>query len=276
MRLDKYLADMGRGTRSELKTLIRKGRVTVDGLIIRDPAFSVTETSAVNLDGSPVRYEAFTYIMLNKPAGVITATADSREKIVVDLLTAQNAGIPVGHSSPSGQGTGAGSLNNPIRRDLFPVGRLDRDTEGLLLLTNDGALAHSLLSPKKHVDKTYLAVLDSAVTDEDIALFESGLKIDDEDPFTAQPAKLVPLSESDACDVSAGPAHSSAQNGYSVLVTIREGKYHQIKRMFAAVGRQVLTLRRLSMGPLNLDETLRSGEWRRLSTDEIEALKGLL
>ncbi len=231
MRLDKYLADMGRGTRSELKKAIRKGRVRVDGTIVTDPGYAVETSSSVSFDGEPVVYQETVWLMLNKPAGVITAANDSSQKTVMDLVVTD-------------------------RKDLFPVGRLDRDTEGLLLLTNDGDLAHRLLSPRRYVDKVYHAVLDGPVPDKEAQLFREGLRIEDDDPFTALPADLEILS-----------------NGTEALVTLREGKYHQVKRMFAAVGRKVLKLKRLSMGPLKLDPELKSGEWRPLTGAEIDALK---
>ena len=231
MRLDKYLSDMGKGTRSELKKAIRKGRVRVDGTIVTDPGYAVETSSSVSFDGEPVVYQETVWLMLNKPAGVITATNDSSQKTVMDLVVTD-------------------------RKDLFPVGRLDRDTEGLLLLTNDGDLAHRLLSPRRHVDKVYHAVLDGPVTEKEAQLFREGLRIEDDDPFTALSADLEILDD-----------------GTEVLVTLREGKYHQVKRMFAAVGRKVLKLKRLSMGPLKLDPELKSGEWRPLTGAEIDALK---
>ena len=264
MRLDKYLADMGRGTRSELKKIIRKGRVTVDGLIIKDPAFSVTPQSEVTLDGAAIRYEAMVYIMLNKPAGVVSATKDPRERTVLDLLAGSDeAAAP---ARPDGLG---------LRRDLFPVGRLDKDTEGLLLLTNDGELAHRLLSPKRHVGKTYLAVLDREIGEHEIRLFAEGLIIDDEEPFTALPAALRLLDKAETQFYDDVSIPSDAPGGARVLVTIQEGKYHQVKRMFAVTGRQVLYLKRLSMGPLQLDKSLKSGEWRPLTEGEIRALETL-
>ena len=173
--------------------------------------------------------------MLNKPAGVISATNDPKQKTVLDLITDKS------------------------RKDLFPVGRLDKDTEGLLLITNDGDLAHQLLSPKKHVDKVYRARIEGQVTAEDAALFAKGLKIDDEDgAWRAMPAKLNILSS--------GPESE-------VEITIREGKFHQIKRMFEAVDKKVVYLKRLSMGSLRLDETLALGEYRELTEDEVQALK---
>ncbi len=233
MRLDKFLADMGCGTRSDLKKMIRKGCVLVDEKTARDPGTSVTENSCVVLNGEEIHYQTMVYIMLNKPDGVISATNDPKQETVIDLITDQ------------------------IRRDLFPVGRLDKDTEGLLLLTNDGELAHRILSPKHHVDKTYYAKLDGEVTDEMIDQFKEGLEINDEEPFKALPAVLKP------------DLHNSA------VITIQEGKYHQIKRMFKMVGREVLYLKRLSMGPLKLDENLKPGEYRSLTEEEIKALKDI-
>lgn len=232
MRLDKFLADMGAGRRSELKKDIRKGCVRVDGETVKDPGFSVTETSDVCYRGRTVRYEKFSYYMLNKPAGVISATSDRSQKTVLDLL--DHAG----------------------RKDIFPVGRLDKDTEGLLLLTNDGELAHRLLSPKHHVDKVYYARIAGQVSEEDVRRFSEGIRL--EEDFVTLPARLVILS--------AGPESE-------VEVTIHEGKFHQIKRMFHAVGKEVIYLKRLSMGSLKLDDALAPGEYRRLTETEISRLQ---
>ena len=240
MRLDKYLSDMGAGTRSELKKLIRQGHVTVDGAVVRDPGAAVTTDSAVTCRGVAVAYETFVYYMLNKPAGVISASEDSREQTVVDLI------------------------DEPVRRDLFPVGRLDRDTEGLLLITNDGALAHRLLSPKHHVDKVYEAEVRGIVTSEMIKAFHDGLTLPD--GLVCLPADLEVLDTAEG-----GPEEARSR----VRVTIREGKFHQIKRMFLAVGSEVLALKRLSMGPLRLDPALSAGAWRRLTEEEIRTLQQL-
>ena len=201
MRLDKYLSDMGAGTRSELKKEIRRNGVSIDGMIIKDPGFSVDTSSHVVFRGSAVTYEEFVYYMLNKPAGVISASEDDREPTVVDLITELK------------------------RKDLFPVGRLDRDTEGLLLITNDGALAHSLLSPKHHVDKVYYAKVSGILSGSDIDLFRDGLVLTD--GLECLPAELEVLSVSDE------EYTSEAQ------ITIREGKFHQIKRMFSSIGAEV-------------------------------------
>ena len=235
MRLDKYLSDMGAGTRSELKKEIRRNGVSIDGMIIKDPGFSVDTSSHVVFRGSAVTYEEFVYYMLNKPAGVISASEDDREPTVVDLITELK------------------------RKDLFPVGRLDRDTEGLLLITNDGALAHSLLSPKHHVDKVYYAKVSGILSGSDIDLFRDGLVLTD--GLECLPAELEVLSVSDE------EYTSEAQ------ITIREGKFHQIKRMFSSIGAEVIYLKRLSMGPLTLDPDLAPGEYRRLTTDEVASLK---
>ncbi len=230
MRLDKFLADMGYGTRKEAKGLLRRGAVTVNGCKVEDPGIHVRpEGDVVAVDGREVSYVRHRYYMLNKPAGVVSATEDSREKTVLELLPEKE------------------------RKGLFPVGRLDKDTTGLLLLTDDGELAHRLLSPKKHVDKTYMVTLDGPVSDREVEMFAEGLPVDRD--FTAMPAELLPLPDNKAS------------------VTIHEGKYHQIKRMFEAVGRKVLRLRRISMGSLVLDETLAEGTYRRLDEEEEKRLR---
>ena len=231
MRLDKLLADMGMGTRSELKKIIKSGRVTVDGSVVTDPGTGVSAASAVMLDGAPVIYEEFVYYMINKPAGIISASNDPREATVVDLI------------------------DERTRRDLFPVGRLDRDTEGLILITNDGDLAHRLLSPRHHVDKTYYVRVSGRVTEEMIRDFASGITLPD--GLVCMPADLEILGDDNA------------------LITIREGKFHQVKRMFAAAGCEVQYLKRLSMGSLELDESLAPGEYRRLSDAELDSLKDM-
>ncbi len=232
MRLDKYLADMDCGTRSEVKKLIRKGRIKVDGVTVTDPGFPVHEEEAsVLFDGERVLYQKYLYILLHKPAGVVSATRDMHETTVLDLL------------------------GDAARPDLFPVGRLDKDTEGLLLLTNDGALAHRLLSPRRHVDKVYFAKLDGPLSEDGALHITSGIEINDEEPFRAMPADLT-LSE----------------DRTEARLTIREGKYHQVKRMFAAAGRRFLYLKRLSMGPLCLDPALQPGDWRYLTKEETDLL----
>ena len=229
MRLDKYLAEMGAGTRKEVRKMIRDGRVSINGQKENDPGRKVMEGEEVCADGAPVVYEKYVYYMMHKPAGVISATEDAREQTVLDLIDEKK------------------------RKGLFPVGRLDRDTEGLLLITNDGELAHRLLSPKRHVDKVYFARLDGPVGEEEKKLFAQGLKVDE--TLTALPAELEILDGKN-----------------EVRVTVREGKHHQVKRMFQAVGREVLYLKRLSMGPLVLDEQLPAGAYRRLTGEEESAI----
>lgn len=235
MRLDKFLSDMGAGTRSELKKDIRKGNVSVDGVTVKDPGFSVSPSSRVVYKGAVIVYDEYEYYMLNKPAGIISASEDDREPTVVDLITGLK------------------------RKDLFPVGRLDRDTEGLLLITNDGALAHRLLSPKHHVDKVYYVKVSGILTDSDVDLFKEGLVLTD--GLECLPADLKIISTSDE------EYESEAE------ITIREGKFHQVKRMFSSVGAEVIYLKRLSMGPLTLDPALIPGEYRPLTPEELSSLK---
>lgn len=234
MRLDKYLADMGAGKRSELKKAIRRGAAVIDGETVCDPGRAVPEGAAVFFQGREIRYEPYVYYMMNKPAGVISATEDSRQKTVLDLI------------------------HEPVRRDLFPAGRLDIDTEGLLLLTNDGALAHALLSPKRHVDKVYAARVRGSLPADAPRLFREGLRVDDS--LTALPAQLRILR--------------ALPGGFTdTEVTVREGKYHQVKRMFLALGCEVTSLKRLRMGSLELDPALGPGEYRRLTEEELAGLK---
>ena len=237
MRLDKFLSDMGVGSRSELKRSIRKGLVTVNGQVQKDPGADVDTTSEISFDGNPVLYQSFEYYMMNKPAGVISASEDKRQKTVLDLMDSRK------------------------RKDLFPAGRLDRDTEGLLLITNDGQLAHRLLSPKHHVDKCYFVRVSGALGEADVQHFAAGISYDE--ALTAMPAKLRILES--------GTDFSTAET------TIQEGKFHQIKKMFAALGngREVVYLKRLSMGPLTLDPDLAPGEYRALTEEELAALKSL-
>lgn len=234
MRLDKYLADMDIGTRSQVKNLIRKGKIQVNGEVVKSPEHKVTQEDLILAEGRPVSYVEYQYLMLNKPPGVLSATEDGRSETVLDLL---------------------GEVAR--KKELFPVGRLDKDTEGLLILTNDGALAHSLLSPKKHVDKVYYAKIQGEVTKEDVRLFLEGLDIGDEKPTL--PAKLEILESG-----------SFSQ----VRITIREGRFHQVKRMFEAVGKEVVFLKRLRMGTLCLDERLKPGAYRYLTDEEIGKMKG--
>lgn len=233
VRLDKYLADLGVGTRSEVKGYIRKGRVLVDGEVIKEPEYKVeSSVSEVLFDNRKLNYESYVYYMLNKPAGVVSATVDNVSTTVVELI------------------------KDAPNKELFPVGRLDKDTEGLLIITNDGDLAHKLLSPKKHVAKVYFAKIKGRVTDTDVRIFEEGIKL--EEDFTTLPAKLTILESADISKIE---------------VTIFEGKFHQVKRMFEAVDKEVIYLKRLSMGSLRLDEALSPGEYRRLTDEELKKLK---
>ena len=229
MRLDKYLADMHVGTRSEVKEQIRKGRVQVNGSVVKDPGLGVSAEDRVEADGVQIGYQEHFYYMLNKPAGILTATEDRKQPTVMDLFPEN------------------------LRKNLAPVGRLDKDTVGLLLITDDGALAHRLLAPKSHVDKVYLAGTDLPVTDEDVKRFAGGMTL--ADGTQLMPAGLEILSP----DRSRG--------------TIHEGKFHQIKRMFEACGKKVVYLKRLSMGTLTLDPTLPEGEWRELTKEEVRMLR---
>lgn len=232
IRLDKYLADMGFGTRAEVKKYVRQGKVKIDGRVVKSPEEKVdVEIQTVSYLDQLVTYETFEYYMLNKPAGVISAATDTREKTVVDLIEEKK------------------------RKDLFPVGRLDKDTEGLLLITNDGELAHRLLSPKRHVDKVYYAKVKGVVTEKDVKAFSEGVSLGQGE--MAKPAALEILTSDEISEIR---------------LTIQEGKFHQVKRMFQSVGKEVVYLKRLSMGTLVLDESLPLGAYRRLTREEIEQL----
>ena len=232
MRLDKYLAETAQCTRSEAKALLAKGRVTVNGAVCKKGDTQLKEADAVAVDGKALAYRQFVYLMLNKPEGVVSASTDKRDTTVVDL---------VGDAYP--------------RRELFPAGRLDIDTEGLLLITNDGQLAHQLLSPKKHVDKVYFARVEGILPSDVKEQFAKGLTLDGE--VKTLPAQLELLKE--------GPVSE-------VRLTIHEGKFHQVKRMFEAVGCRVIYLKRLSMGSLVLDEDLPEGRIRELTEEEVNSL----
>ena len=235
MRLDKYLVACAVGSRTEVKNFLKTGRVTVNGKKKKSAKLQINEeTDDICFDGQKLEYEEFVYYMMNKPQGVISATEDPKHKTVLDLLD-----------------------DLARSKEVFPVGRLDIDTHGLLLLTNDGQLAHALLSPKRHVDKTYLAQVDGIMTDEDIETFAKGIPLKD---FTCQPSKLELVSI------------DREKNQSLVRVTIAEGKFHQVKRMVAYCGKEVVDLQRLTMGTLTLDEDLKRGEWRRLTKEELEGL----
>ncbi|NLP42706.1 MAG: rRNA pseudouridine synthase [Veillonellaceae bacterium] len=232
-RLDKVLSHIGYGSRKEIKRIVKAGRVSVNGEFARQSDMHVSPyKDNIEVDGNKIVYREFVYLMMNKPSGVISATEDVREKVVTDLLAPEYKVF-----------------------EPFPVGRLDKDTEGLLLLTNDGKLAHRLLSPKKHVPKTYFALIEGEVTAEDCKVFREGVAIDD--GYVTLPSDLSIISSGTRSEIE---------------VTIYEGKFHQIKRMFAAVGKKVLYLKRLSMGPLELDNQLELGDYRELSDNEFAAI----
>lgn len=228
------LANLGYGSRKEVKMLLKSKAVKVNNEIIKDAKEQVDpKRDVVTLYGDTVEYKEFIYLMMNKPPGVISATEDTREETVIDILQIEDA------------------VFNP-----FPVGRLDKDTEGLLIITNDGKLSHRLLSPKKHVPKTYFAVISGKVTEEDIEAFRNGVILDD--GYETKPGELKILKAGETSDIE---------------LTISEGKFHQVKRMFESVGKKVLYLKRISMGPLALDETLELGEYRELTEEEILLLQ---
>ncbi|MFC0213758.1 pseudouridine synthase [Paenibacillus chartarius] len=238
LRLDKLLAHMGYGTRTELKRLAKSGDILVNGKVVKDSGLQVDpETDRVTVLGQEVRYREFIYLMLHKPPGVVSATEDTRDRTVIDLLPEEYRTF-----------------------EPFPVGRLDKDTEGLLLLTNDGKLAHNLLSPRKHVPKTYYARVAGNVSEQDKLAFEAGVALDD--GYVTLPAKLHIVER----------AEEAADGLARIELTITEGKFHQVKRMFEAVGKKVVYLKRLTMGPLELDPELPIGAVRELTDSELAAL----
>lgn len=233
-RIDKILASSGYGSRKDVKKLIKAGEVFVNGRAISDAGDLVNpQTDEIMVSGEPVIYEENIYIMMNKPSGVVSSTRDEYETTVIDLLEGEY-----------------------FHRDLFPVGRLDKNAEGLIFLTDDGKMAHRLLSPKHHVAKTYYVKVEGLLDEEDVEAFASGIALDD---FTALPAKLEILKADD--------------NVSEAYVTIYEGKFHQIKRMMKTRGKEVIYLKRLSLGPLRLDDELEPGMWRKLTKEEIDLLK---
>ena len=263
VRLDRLLAREGLGSRSEVKKAVCAGKAVVNGIPERDPGRQVFPSDEVFFDGKKVGQETFVYYMLHKPAGVLTATRDRHAQTVLDLLR-ETGPAPV------------------LRQGLFPVGRLDRDTEGLLLITDDGQLAHALLSPKKHVDKTYYALVTGRVTEEEIRRFSEGIRVPGEggdEAFTAMPAKLqtdTAAAFADLLPADPGQFVPGKITEYTqTLVTIQEGRFHQVRRMFSATGKKVLYLKRLSMGPLRLDPGLAPGEYRPLTNKETELLIAL-
>lgn len=232
---------MSAGTRSEVKRFIQSGRVFVNGIPADKPGQAVSMEDHVTLDGEQISFVEYEYYMLNKPAGTVSAVKDTRDTTVVSLITGRK------------------------REDLFPVGRLDKDTEGLLLITNDGELAHRLLSPRKHVWKTYLVKVQGKVSQRDIQQLEQGMDIGDEKPTL--PARIK-------CLESQGKEEEDGQEITWLELEIREGRYHQIKRMMAAVDKPVIYLKRISMGDLRLDESLAPGEYRSLTPEEVAGLMG--
>lgn len=233
-RLDKVLSNLGYGSRAEIKRDCKRGMVTVNDKIESNPGLQVdTDKDKIVFDGEVIKYREFVYIMLNKPDGYISATFDKHDPIVLDLI------------EPS-----------LLVFEPFPVGRLDKDTEGLLVLTNDGQLTHRVLAPKSHVPKTYYAKIDGKVTEEDILAFKNGVTLDD--GYKTMPAELSILESNDFSEIE---------------LTIHEGKFHQVKRMFESVGKKVVYLKRLSMGKLKLDESLDLGEYRELTEEEIRLIE---
>lgn len=232
MRIDKFLTELGIGTRSEVKKILKGGQVTVNGSIVTKPEEKIDEIrDVVAFQGKTLSYQQFEYYMFHKPAGCVTAVSDAQHKTVMDYM------------------------KDLTRKDLNPVGRLDIDTEGLLLITNDGMLSHELLSPAKHVPKTYYARVEGIVTEEDVNLFANGVDIGEKK--ITKPSQLKIL-QSDAIS--------------EIELTISEGKFHQVKRMFEAVDKKVVYLKRISMGNLILDEDLKPGEYRTLTKEEVNGL----
>lgn len=247
MRIDKFLSQMQIATRSESKKMLKAGRVRLNGTVVTDGAAKCDPKSdEICVDEKPVSYREYRYVMLHKPAGCVTATEDLKDKTVMDYLPKE------------------------FRQNMFPVGRLDKDTEGLLLITDDGALNHNLLSPAKHVEKTYYAKIRGAVTQREIKAFAEGLSIGEKKPTAPAVLQVVDVSDMKLKN-EANPADSETVS--EIFVTITEGKFHQVKRMFQAVGMEVLYLKRVSMGSLMLDEELSPGEWRELTAEEIQRLK---
>ena len=231
IRLDKYLSDMGVGSRRDVKSILKAGRVKVNGVTATSPETKIdTESDEVELDSKRIGYEEYRYYMLNKPAGVISATKDKLSDTVIEILKTENT------------------------KDLFPVGRLDKDSEGLLIISNDGKFTHNVLSPAKHVDKTYYVRLDKKPNDDEVSKIENGIDIGDDKPCL--PSKVKVISDDEA------------------YITISEGRFHQVKRMFSAAGINVTYLKRISIGGLKLDESLAPGEYKKLSKEEINEVFG--
>lgn len=234
-RLDKIISNLGYGSRKDVKSFVKKGLIEVDGVVVKDNGISVDpEKSIIKVNGEEILYRKFVYLMMNKPDGVISATHDNKYETVIDLLELEHQVF-----------------------EPFPIGRLDKDTVGLLLLTNDGELNHRLISPKWHVDKVYYAEIDKKVDENDITAFKNGITLDD--GYKCMEAKLEILNSSD--------------EGSEIRLTIQEGKFHQVKRMFEAVGKNVIYLKREEFGGLLLDPELQEGEYRELTDEELALLK---
>ena len=233
-RIDKILSNLGYGSRAELKRYCKQNIITVNKVAVTNPGLQVDpENDEIIFDGEIVNYREFIYIMMNKPDGYISATFDKHDPIVLDLID-----------------------QSYLAFEPFPVGRLDKDTEGLLVLTNDGKLSHRVLSPKKHVPKTYYAKIDGKVTEDDIKAFEEGVVLDD--GYKTMKSQLKILKSDEISEIE---------------LTIHEGKFHQVKRMFESVDKKVVYLKRLSMGKLKLDESLSLGEYRELTDEEVKLIE---
>ena len=244
VRLDKFLADAGAGTRSEVKKYIQKGRVQINEVTVRKPEEKVQESDTVTLDGEMIsQAPEFVYYLLHKPAGYVSATEDKKDKTVMELIPSD-------------------------RKGLFPVGRLDKDTEGLLLITDDGALAHALLSPAKHVEKTYYAMVDGCMTQEDVEKFTQGRDIGEKKQTMPATLKILRTEEIQAEEYPSGWRSE-------IELTIQEGKFHQVKRMVQAVGKKVIYLKRIRMGVLTLPKNLEKGKCRPLTEEEQKNIKTL-
>lgn len=250
IRLDRFLTEMKQGSRSQMKEAAKKGRIRVNGEPEKKTDRKIDpERDTVTLDGIPVAYQAWEYYMLNKPQGVVSATEDNLHRTVIDLI------------------------EDAVRKDLFPVGRLDIDTEGLLLITNDGDLAHRLLSPNRHVDKQYYARIEGGLPCDAVSRMAEGMTL--KDGTVVKPADLTILGQNnEGSEEDRQNDQNHPEGQHEILLTIREGKFHQVKRMFEALDCRVVYLKRLSMGSLKLDDSLQPGEYRKLTEEELESLNG--
>lgn len=232
MRIDKFLSEMNIGSRKEIKEAVKKGRIKVNNVLIKSSDLKISpDTDEIYYDNKLVKYVEYEYFIMNKPSGVVSATKDDADTTVIELIKTNT------------------------RDDIFPMGRLDKDTEGLLIITNDGEMAHRLLSPSNHVKKIYFARVEGRVTDEDVLRFKEGLTL--KDGTVTKPSELKIILSDDISEIE---------------LTIYEGKYHQVKRMFASVGKKVVYLKRICMGDLYLDDSLKTGEYRELTKEELKKL----